>query len=103
MALSDTCARVGCGERRGRNSAFCDEHHREQLIQAGLICSKPARTLREGCAATLRAYERSAILKDELCSALFDAGVRGFAECWQTCFDLMPEPVVADLLAYAKR
>ena len=93
---------------RTRYSVFCDEHHREQLIHAGLERVTP-RDACDGmagrCRQIIRACESGAITRDEVFTSLFDllvhAGMHGLERCWGPCLDVLPAEEVAGLRAYA--
>lgn len=104
------CAHDGCGQRRGRLSVFCDEHHRENLIRVGLVSEKPddvGTELSGKCQRILKAADAGAITEDEMYGAMFDAfihsGTHGRSEYWQPSFDLLSHETISGLFIYARR
>src|SRR5436305_4030814 len=106
-ARSDKCRRDGCAAPRTRYSVFCDEHHQQQLRNAGFIPDTSpdlSAVMRQRFERVLAAYECQAITKDELCSILFDsfihAHTHGMSEHCIAGLDSLPIAVLHDLLAY---
>ena len=104
--MSEQCRKPGC--TLSRLSVFCEEHHREQLVRAGLIQDPPpdpSRLLVRVCESHVRSYDCGAITPEELCASLFDYFIHlhneGLDSSWGPALDSLPLPIKKDLLAYA--
>lgn len=109
MSLPDRYRRDGCTSQRGRNSVFCEEHHREQLVRVALLSDAPrdpCAGLRRTCDSQVMAFQRSLITADELYGSLYDAfvhyGIQGLIDCWDPCLAALPKMNLNGLLTYAK-
>lgn len=112
MQPQDPCRKEGCTRPRTRLSVFCEEHHVEQLIRAGLRPAvlpihDPRADLVKRCRHPLGHYEQGVITADELlallASALVHGGRCGESEYWPDCFDALPPGLIETLLAYLRR
>ena len=111
MPAQEPCRQDGCTRARTRHSVFCDEHHQEQLIRAGLrpavLPGYDARAEQlSRCRRPLRAHEQGLITDGELLSTLSDVlvhgGMTGRAEYWPDCLDALPAGVAEALLAFLR-
>jgi hypothetical protein len=111
MRSHDPCRHEGCTRPRTRHSVFCDAHHQEQLIRAGLrpavlpVHDPRVEQVRR-CERVLKAHQSGLITTDELHGQLADlfvhAGMNGESEHWPHCFDSLPAGTAAHLLSYLR-
>ena len=108
--MDSDCRHEGCGKPRVSFSVFCDEHHREQLIRAGVVSPvppDPCEDMSQKCARVLRNRTMGGISMEELLVGLFDVLMRGASDgadrCWEACFAELPQEVIRELLVHTER
>ena len=108
-ARYEACRGRGCDRQRVAQSVFCDAHHREQLLRAGLLVEREPNPAADRARVVKRwtnVISFGGLTTDELCGNLFDRFIlaerHGLAAHMDACLDLVPRDVVSALLRYAE-